>query len=241
MPKVLFKIILLLFTIQLLGQEIDIIEQNKKFIIPKEKRFGSTYNNFENIENNFKLNDFLKVGIVKAHYLKNGNKTLVALYYKLWNTANEMGANSYTIDSVIKKIDTITVCLSFYQFNEHDFTKNNELKNKNIIYIIGDYNQFPVKRNLSINNQKLVLLPNKYLLYKTKIGDNLKINIGGVLGETKFIKVENEIETKYFSLVGFDADFDINNSVSVKFSTGRITKLESDFGNFLITIFEKQE
>lgn len=231
----LFIITILIALISANGQKVEIIEQFPVFEKQKVKTFDL-------INESLNLTDISKIAILKGQSLNQGKQTLVNSFNSFWETANELGGNSFTIDSTYTDIDTTTMILSIYYLSEEKTKNNYELYPKNMVYVFGDLDKSKKEKVIKFNDQKLTLYPLQYISYQNQVGEEATLGIGGFLGAKVWITGKEDRLPSHFSLTGFGVGpgYGINQDVSVSFNTGRIHPVSLNFGQFLIRILDDQ-
>jgi hypothetical protein len=219
------------FCISAYSQEVEIIAQNSKFI-PRVK-----VERFDFIDNNFNLANQTKIAILKGYSINSETNNLVGLFNLFWEISNRLGANTYLVDKVERVSDTVYVRISIYYLDNTALDDIYVLYPKNRVYIFGDLDAKKGKTKIiKLNGQKIAISPLEYIEYQNLIGKYASISIGGSLGSKVDIYGEEERLPVCLSLNGFKVGIGINNSISLRFNTGSIYRVEMNFGYFLTSI-----
>jgi len=165
------------------------------------------------------------------------------LYYSILHSAKAKGANSFKLLNyyVNEKMDEAYLILDTYFSVDSILSENYNLSEKNVVYIFGG----KIERgnnvySFKVNNEKKQLSSGFYCKLNINEGEEIKINKGGITGESRIIKGTKNKGAVFISLGGFGLDGASSSwgTGSVLISTGRIEKLDSDFGLVLTSILK---
>ena len=200
---------------------------------------------FDVIDSKFDATSIEKVAVLRGFSTHTGKTTLPNLFSDLWKLANKLGANSYIIDSIIDKSDSLFVHLSVYHLTENQADSNLRLYPTNMIYVFGDLDTTKIKRSkIEFNYQEKTLPPLTYFGYQNKVKEKAVISIGGAFGSTMKIKGKMGKLPAFLSLQGFNIGSGTtvgSNGIGISFNTGKIYPVELSLGQFLIQILKEVE
>jgi hypothetical protein len=229
-------LIIILTTLSLLGfgQNLEIININDN----PNKAINPVF--FENIDRGFDLKPEDYIATLKG-FVVNSKESVFILFYRFWQKANELGANSFLIEKVKNNSDTIYVELSIYNIGESEMQKNYDLYPKNMVYVIGDIDKRKTTKKIKFNKEKMILAPMEFISYQNKIDEYAILGIGGFFGAKVKIKGKDSRLPEYLSLNGFGVGPGNYNQISISFNTGRIYPVDLNFGQFLIHILTEKK
>lgn len=238
-------IVLLLFAVLFNGfcfsQNFEILDQNTEYSFrkaPKEFYFISS-----------QLDDSkgIKVAEMKFYARDKGERiSLVPVFYSLWKNANKLGANSFfineiTYDSEEKKYDITAV---LYFLDEDEIDENLGLYPDNLIVIIGNVNTSNDEKkgkSFKLNKEKCELYPFQYMTHQNEVGEEVTLQVGGVLGGTKITirGVENKLP-QFYSVGGVSVTPTIGagGGGGIAFRSGTISQLDMNLGLFLMEVLK---
>jgi hypothetical protein len=234
MIRISLIIILIIVSFFGFGQNMEIIKINdnpNKAINPVA---------FENIDKGFNLKSENYIATLNG-FVVNSKESVFILFYRFWQKANELGANSFLIDKVENNSDTINVELSIYNIGESEIQKNFDLYPKNMVYVIGDIDQRKTAKKIKFNKEKMILAPMEFISYQNKIDEYAILSIGGFFGAKMRIKGKENRLPEHLSLHGFEVGPGNYNQISISFNTGRIYPVDLNFGQFLIHILTEKK
>ena len=238
MKKHSISILLFLFLGNSLdAQTIEILKQEK--IATK-----SNDEDFSFIEPITDINLFTYVGTIRATGLDRLAKIEV-LFFKLKEAAHELGANCFKLNdfaqSDIPRQSMLT--LDVYQANDSIVNLNFENHERNVVYIFGDERKTSDKYTFKIDNVKREIKAGTYFRYENKVGQEVKINKGGLTGMTLWVKWKENKPSSFLTLTGLGLGGGQvpYGTVGVAFNTGRINRVEGNLGHLLTQVMEKSE
>jgi len=237
--RIKLKLFLMFFGIPLcsIAQMVQVIERDMDYISPG----GITQ--FQYISKNLDVSNIPKIASLKATCINTAGETVVHLFNLLWETANNLGANSFKIDTVENKSkEYISLNLSIYYLTTEELEINSGLFPPNLVYVFGDFDKkVQGNKTIKFNNDKIELPPMEYVSYQNKAGEEAIVSIGGITGAKVWIVGEEGRLPKHLSLNGFSigpAGFS-SNQISISINTGRIYPIDFDFGQFLVEVLEE--
>jgi hypothetical protein len=216
-------------------QDIRIIEQNEDFL------FSGQQEEFYCIENDFSPQDANWVASLYGSCTHTKKSNLTHLFFDFWETANELGANSFFVEEIYSGTDTIAVRIALFYLTEEEIDANFELCPKNRIYIFGDLTNPKAKeKNIKINGEKVKIYPLKYYVHCNSVEKETVVSIGGFMGSKYILKGKEGLLPVYMTLSGFEiAPMVRMNGLGISFSTGGIYPLDMNLGQFLVVILQK--
>ncbi len=190
------------------------------------------------------INLFTYVGTIRANGLDKFAKIEV-LFFKLKKTAHELGANCFKLTSFLQtdvpRQSSLT--LDVYQANDSVVNLNFENHEKNIVYVFGDERKTNDKYTFKIDNEKKEFKAGTYFRYENKVGQEVKINKGGLTGMTLWIKWKENKPSSFLTLTGLGLGGGQvpYGTVGPAFNTGRINRVDGNLGHLLTQVIEKSE
>jgi hypothetical protein len=220
----------------------QILETNSNFV-PQEK-----VERFEFIDNNLNLTNHEKVAVFSGFSVNSGKNTLRELFNTFWEMSNNLGANSFTVDTVERVADIISVQISVYYLDSTTLEDNFSLYPKNMIYVFGNLDaKNGSTRRIRLDRQRVELAPLEYVEFQNEIGKYTRVSIGGFAGTRVDIFGREGRLPMYLSFGGLKVGpslgptFNPNPSVGISISTGNIHPIQMNIGQFLISILTKKE
>ena len=235
-----YSILILLFVF--LGNALDAqtIEILKRENIPTK----SNDEDFSFIEPRTDMNLFTFVGTIRATG-SDGLAKIEVLFFKLKETAHELGANCFKLNDFLQtdvpRQSILT--LDVYQANDSTLNLNFENHEKNVVYVFGDERKTSDKYTFKIDNVKMEFKAGTYFRYENKVGQEVKINKGGFTGMTLWIKWKENKPSSFLTLTGLGLGGGQvpYGTVGVAFNTGRINRVDGNLGHLLTQVMEKSE
>jgi hypothetical protein len=236
MKKVLILILLIVGNATF-SQKIEYIEKNDTLQKPIDKIFVyifpetdlTTSKNVAKIKSTGKLNE--------VH----------SIFQNLENAAQKIGANAFRFENFTKLDENFAeLTLTAYFCEDSIFDINYKYVPKNKVYIFGNQNLADLKKqNFKINGEKYEIQSGNYKAFDVKIGEELKINKGGITGMTFWIKGVDDKSATFLSFTGlgfggvsYNPQF---GSGGININTGRINRIEPNFALTLLKIFQEQK
>lgn len=234
--KILILILLIVGNVTF-SQKIEFIEKSDTLQKPKDKLFVYIFAETDLITSKF---------VAKVKSTGNLNE-IYAIFQKLENAVQKIGANSFRFENFTKLEDnSAELTLSAYFCEDNIFEINIKSVPKNKVYIFGSQNLTEIKKqNFKINGEKYEIQSGNYKSFDVKIGKELKINKGGFTGMTFWIKGVEEKSATFLSFTGlgfgsvsYNPQF---NAGGININTGRIDRIEPNFALTLLKIFQEQK
>ena len=235
-----YSILILLFVI--LGNSVD--AQTIEILKQENIATKSNDEDFSFIEPITDINLFNYVGTIRATGLDRLAKVEV-LFFKLKEKAHELGANCFKLNDFsqtdVPRQSVLT--LDVYRANDSIINLNFENHAKNVVYIFGDERKTKDKYTFKIDNVKKEFTAGTYFRYENKVGQEVKINKGGLTGMTIWIKWKENKPSSFLTLTGLGLGGGQvpYGTVGVAFNTGRINRVDGNLGHLLIQVMEKSE
>ena len=162
------------------------------------------------------------------------------IFAAIQRLANKHGGNAfrlldYKVDAAKWQITFLSI--SIYRINEADYQKNLHFIPTNKAFVFGNlYGK--ALRKIKINDQKTFVPPFSCVALQTLPGNYIKINIGGIFGQTQWVKSRVGKPSKFFTLstFGMAPGLWANGAKGVKINTGRLYLMEPSYGYFLTLI-----
>lgn len=218
-------------------QDVEFISKNDTLNINKDDYFGYL----------FQETDLSKAKLVAKVRGKGKINNISEIFNKLKKVTTKIGANSFFVENYTRiDSENIEFVLSTYFCLDADFENNFKNVPKNFIFILGSENISSEKtQNFKVNGEKHEIISGKYKKFKVKIGEELKINKGGFAGMTLWISGQEEKGSTFLSFTGLGlmggGYNPVNGGMGIAINTGRINRIEPNFGLLLLKIFEEQK
>lgn len=202
---------------------------------------------FEYITSDFNLSQETEIGLYKLTINKQGKNWLAPVFDEFWQAANKIGANSFAIEKVDFVNDQYIVEVSIHYLNKLQMQENFSLYDKNTVVVFGDLNTKNVegRKSFKVNKDKHEVAAYSYILFRNKIGNRLKISVGGFMGSSVSVLGEQNKLARCFSLGGTTVmpagGVAVGNrgtgvGVGLSISTGSVYPMGLSFGLFTMTI-----
>lgn len=218
-------------------QKAEIIYKNESYQVQRKGRF------FVMINKRLDISNKVLIARLKGVSLNTGKSNLQKVYNSFYYNANQLGANSFVIDTIIgAETNTISIQISVYNLSKDEKKLNMNLFTSNSIYLIGGLKKQMDEKSFKLNGEKTKLQAMEYQEYTIEIDKKLKIAIGGILGASAtFTGYEGRSPT-FISLHGIAVAPGYSGSgVGLSFNTGRIYPVDMSFGYMLIAALRKSE
>jgi len=233
--KKLFIIFLVIQTQWVFSQKIDIVDMNATVQEKTQKTQGLYF-----LHPDF---DVTNTPYVAKYQFTQSDQTsyhIHKIFAAIQRLANQHGGNAfrlldYKVDATKRQI--ISLSISIYRINEVDYQKNLHFIPTNKAFVFGNL-QGKALRKIKINDQKTFVPPFSCIALQTVPGNYIKINIGGIFGQTQWVKSRIGKPSKFFTLSAFGMAPGLwaNGSKGVKINTGRLYLMEPSYGYFLTLI-----
>lgn len=221
------------------AQEIQILSQTASSGKPKAKTFHF-------IAKEYDLSGKHIAGTLKGCIQPNGKKTLVDLFYSFWKTANKLGANSFSTDSLSVAQNSVCFILKVYSLSDDDLKGICALYPANMVYVIGDIDRRKTAKTIKFNKEKMQLNPMECFSFQNKIGEECTLSIGGIMGARLSTRGQAGQLPEFYSVGGFGVApggaiaAGGNAGFGLAFNTGRINPLECNLGLFLLPVLKER-
>ena len=217
-------------------QKAEIIYKNDSYQMQRKGR------SFVLINKRLDISNKVLVAKLKGVSLNTGKSNLQKVYNSFYYNANQLGANSFVIDTIIgAHTDTISIQISVYNLSKDENKLNMSLFTNNSIFLVGGLKKSMEGKSFKLNNEKAILPAMVYQEYPLDIDEKLKISIGGILGASvTFTGYEGRTPT-FISLHGLTVAPGYSSGVGISFNTGRIYPVDMSFGYMLIAALRKSE
>lgn len=216
------------------AQKAEIVYKNKDYKSRQKGRF------FEFIHDDFDISKLTLIAKLKGISLNTGKQNLQKIYNSFYYNANQLGANSFQIDTIIGvETDTISIIISVYKISKEERKNNSNLFSGHSIIIIGGLIKDEQSLSFKVNDEKAKISTLEYLEYPLDKEGELKISVGSILGATTTFKDYPERKPTYISLHGVGVGSGNYGATSISVNTGRIYPVDMSFGYFLIQALKK--
>ena len=162
------------------------------------------------------------------------------LFQSFVDQSVKLGANSFRIENIFRFRDKEKqiVEISIHRVTDEQLSKALSLYPKNLVYIIGDLEPNSRAKKLRLNDEKRYLPPYRYIVIQNQVGQQTKINVGGLTGATIWIKAKEGRLPVFNSLSNFGAGLVLSpgGGTGMTFNTGRIYGVSQNFGQFIIRL-----
>lgn len=232
-----FTFFFLTLTNLIFAQTIEVI-RNSEFQPPKKEK------DFAFLEPTTDTTDIKFMATIKA--IGDGKKAdIELLFYKLKAKAQELGANSFKLNSFSKLDSTNTSILILDTYYGTDSALNRNFQNheKNVIYIFGNAEKSDKTYSFKIDNTKKEIKGGTFYKHQNKEGQEMKINKGGLSGATIWVKWKENKPATFLTLTGFGlggAPVPVG-QIGISFNTGRINYIDGNLGHLLVLLLTQSE
>ena len=233
--KKLFIIFLVIQTQWAFSQKIDVVDMSttiqKKITKTKELYF---------LHPDFDVKSTNYVARYQFNQTHQTNYNIHKIFAAIQRLANKHGGNAFRL--LDHKVDTekqqiASLSIAIYRINEIDFQKNLHYLPTNQVFVFGNLHGQST-RKIKVNDQKTWIPPFSCIALQTAPGKSIKVNIGGLFGQTHWVKSRLGKPSKFLSLSSFGMAPGISprGSVGVNINTGRLYLMEPSYGYFLTLI-----
>ena len=247
MKKIFFlSVFSVLFGISCFSQKFDVLNQNTSYSFKKAPK------EFYFISEDLNESKGVKIADMKFYARDKGEKiSLVPVFSSLWKRANKLGANSFFVSEIEydpnKTRYDITVELFF--LNDDEIDENLSLYPKNLIVFIGNVNTTNEEkgRNFKLNNEDFTLYPFQYITYEYDDGEEIIVQIGGIMGSMGIGRGEDNRFPQFFSFGGASLTPAMvpvspwRRELGFSFQTGTISKMDMNLGLFLMEVLNLEK
>jgi len=237
MNKILILIIILISNISFSQEIVEIISKNDTLNKNKDDYFGYLFQE-TNLE---------QAKLVAKVRGKGKLSRFTEVFNKMKKATSKIGANSFFVENY-NKIDseTFEIVLATYFCTDELFESNFKNVPKNFIYVFGNENfEQDKQQSFKVNGEKQVISSGKYKKFEVKVGEELKINKGGFAGMTLWITGKEDKGSTFLSFTGLGlmggGYNPVNGGMGIAINTGRINRIEPNFGLLLLKIFDEQK
>lgn len=236
-------LITLLNILQCYSQNIEILDKTSNTIshISDEEMRG-----FFVIHKKINEADLTYIATLKVKGNEIKTSRLDILFKKLQEKAIKLSANSFKhINSKVHPSipDSNYIIVKIFQVERNILANSLQFFPENKIYIFGNLNLSAKKaRKIKVNDRKLFAEPLKYIAYQNKVGLETTISVGGITGMKIWVKGKEKREPVFysFSSFGIGAGTPNPNVIGGGINTGRIYRVDFNFGNLLLDILPQQ-
>ncbi len=221
------RIILLVLVINatiLQAQNFEVIQ--KADSIPRIKYKGLTY-----INPKTDIEDYYFTSKIKI--VSNDFNDILKILQK---TSINHSANAFKLIKSSKVNNQTVVILDLFSAKSELIRANNKLNEKNTIYIFGNDKK---TQKFKINRKRIDLKPNEIFKYVITKDSPIKINKGGITGESRYHKwQENQPLIFYIFGSGNLTPTSSNgySDLSLSRNTGKIYEMDTDFAKLLMDL-----
>ena len=157
------------------------------------------------------------------------------------NTANELGANAYRIDSIADKKVAYLIYITLYHLSDAELSAAKKQYKHNTIFIFGEFDKFLGKAKIVLNGTQHQIEPLHYITHTLDEKEEATIytlsprggdiTLRGYNGRpAQYLKIGKAVSSSSSSLrVGYAG----SSSMGL---AGTITNLDLDLGQFLIRV-----
>ena len=237
MNKILILIILLITNISFSQEIVELISKNDTLNKNTDDYFGYLFQE-TNLE---------QAKLVAKVRGKGQLNRFSEIFNKIKKMTTKIGANSFFVENY-NKIDSATfeIILTTYFCSDELFENNFKNVPKNYVYVFGSENFSQDKQQgYKVNGEKYEISSGKYKKFEVKVGEELKINKGGFAGMTLWITGKEDKGSTFLSFTGLGlmggGYNPVNGGMGIAINTGRINRIEPNFGLLLLRIFDEQK
>jgi hypothetical protein len=167
--------------------------------------------------------------------------TIGDLFFKIKNQAQTLGANCFRLKSYSNDTVNITMVLDTYFADDSLLYTNLANHEKNAVFIFCSDRISDEKYAIKVNNVKKEFVSGTYLKFLLFDGQKLKLNKGGLTGETMWFNYENKtavfLATNGFGINGASPP----GTVGLSFNTGRFNYIDKNLGHLLAQVLKQSE
>jgi hypothetical protein len=221
-----------------IAQNIEVI--NKSGFQPLEK-----VDHFSFIEPITDTTDIKFIATIKVTG-ETKKEEVAILFYKLKAKAQELGANSFKLNSfkILDSNNKKILILDTYYGTDAAINLNFKNHVKNIVYIFCDAEKSDKTYSFKIDNVKKEIKGGTFYKYQNKEGQKVKINKGGFSGATLWINWKENKPATFLTLTGFGlggSQIPYDQQFGMSFNTGRINYIDGDLGHLLAAVLTQSE
>lgn len=235
--------VLILFSFSITAQEIEVINVNPEF------HFTEKATDFYYLSKLLDSSRGIKVADVRfTAKRQGGNKSLVPMFYKLYNKAMSMGANAFFVPEMSYNGDDklYEMSVELWSLNNEEVDENMSLLPKNLVVIIGnmDTEKEDKGKGFKINKQKMTVMPYSYIAHENALDEKTVISIGGFMGASVTVRGAEDRYSMFVSFGGVAVAptmYVPGGGVGVSISTGRIYPVNSGLGFFLMDVLDMEK
>jgi len=222
--KRIILLILLINTSILYSQSLEIIK--KADSIPQVKYKGLTY-----INSKTDITDYYFTSKIKI--TSNDFNEILKILQK---TSIDYSANAFKLIELNDTDTQMVVILDLFSVKSELINVNNQLNEINTIYFFGNDNK---TQKFKINRKRIDLKPNEVLKYLIPKDTQIKINKGGITGESRYHKWVKD-QPVIFYIFG-SGSFTPTNSdgysnLFFNINTGKIYEMDTNFAKLLMDL-----
>lgn len=172
---------------------------------------------------------------------------LPSLFYSIKKTSENIGANCFNFRSYAPDSSkAMTLTLDVYFGNDSILKANDDNSIKNTVFIFGSDKISKEIFSFKVGKKNIDMPSGKYFKSIINEGSEVKVNFGGFLGTTVFIKWYKNRHAQYLTSTGFGvapALYPSANGLGVGFTinTGRVSYIDPDLGQLLIIVLKEHQ
>ena len=239
----------LLFTfcflpLSLFSQKVEVLERGEATNLKKQTIIEYLYEEPE------EDNRIFFVATLKA----SGFEDVAQLFDAVRFEAGRMGANCFRLEEYVPDENNSSLTLRTYFALQDYLSENDQLKERNVIYVFGNDKSDDGNISFKINGKKTKVKSREYFRYENGIGERAKISKGGFMGASVAIDGAENKPATYLTVSGFGlapaggyVEGHIGSvaysgfGVGISIATGKINYISPNLANLLLLIWKESE
>ena len=205
----------------------------------------STDNDFSFIERTLDTTSLHFIARIKA-IGKDNDTNIETLYKAIKDASHKLGANCFKFDDY-KRQDSLNISmlvLDVYLGSDSLLNLNFLKHEKNVVYIFGSEKKSNKIYTFKLNNKKQIIKSGSFYKYQNKVGQEVKINKGGLFGATLWIKWRENKAATFLTLTGLGLSGATiqppkYGTIGLTINTGRIYYLDGNLGHLLVLLLKQ--
>jgi len=219
-------ILIILFFLNLFSsfsQEVEVLKKNDS--IPQIKEKGLAYINPKTNISDYHF-------IVRVKIKSNDFNTILS---KLQRVSIDWNANAFRLVTKELLNNKTSIIVDLYAASPELIAINASFNESNVIYFFGNDHK---KQKFKINNAKIVLNPEQIHRYEIPEKSQIKINIGGIMGETIYHRWKENQPVIFYALGSGNLSTSGNgySNVYLHINTRKMIELKTDFAKLLMDL-----
>lgn len=233
MQKILFFLCLII-TNMVIAQDVEIISKGNFSSEEKPKVFAFLETKTDTMPLKY-VACFKSAGPYKK-------TTISDLFSKIKIEAQTLGANCFRLKSYNYDSTNITIVLDTYFGDDSLLHRNFANHEKNVVFVFCSDRLDNEKYSLKVNGQKIEFTSGTYIKLPLKEGQELKLNKGGITGETIWLNYKQDKSAVFLTATSLGLGGPTPpGTVGLAFNTGRLNYLDGNLGYLLAQVLKQSE